>query len=257
MRQRLGAEAGGGPAGRRRRWSSWPGRRARRSTRPSRACRPAASPTSTPPARRWPTCSGRWRCATSTPPASRRSGPPAPTLRLARGARGGRGAGRAVPRRHRPGTRRRCGPRRQQVKEAAPRIARIRERLRKLTPDPQQAMTPGDRQKLDRAGREAAGAGAAGRRAAAEARPLAEKAPIFPPQAAGAAGREPRPHGVGRRRAAGAQPAARPRRAGGGAGAARRVQEGARADGQAGEGRPGRRLPVPVRRDRRGRRARG
>ncbi len=76
----------------------------------------------------------------------------------------------------------------QQVKEAAPRIARIRERLRKLTPDPQQAMTPGDRQRLS----ELAGKQQGLERQAGELQQklaqLAEKAPIFPPQAQGLLG---------------------------------------------------------------------
>ncbi len=75
-----------------------------------------------------------------------------------------------------------------QVKEAGPRIARIRDRLRKLTPDPQQAMTPGDKQRLA----ELAGAQAGLERKAGELQQklgaLAEKAPIFPPQAQGLLG---------------------------------------------------------------------
>jgi hypothetical protein len=75
-----------------------------------------------------------------------------------------------------------------QVKEAAPRIARIRERLRKLTPDPQQAMTPADRQRLA----ELAGKQRGLEREAGELQQklsqLAEKAPIFPPQAQGLLG---------------------------------------------------------------------
>lgn len=75
-----------------------------------------------------------------------------------------------------------------QVKEAAPRIARIRERLRKLTPDPRQAMTAGDRQKLS----ELAGKQQGLERQAGELQQklgaLAEKAPIFPPQAQGLLG---------------------------------------------------------------------
>ena len=75
-----------------------------------------------------------------------------------------------------------------QVKEAAPRIARIRDRLRRLTPDPQQAMTPGDRQRLA----ELAGQQQGLERQAGELQQklgqLAEKAPIFPPQAQGLLG---------------------------------------------------------------------
>jgi hypothetical protein len=75
-----------------------------------------------------------------------------------------------------------------EVKEAAPRIARIRDRLRKLTPDAQQAMTPGDRQKLA----ELAGQQQGLERQAGELQQklgqLAEKAPIFPPQAQGLLG---------------------------------------------------------------------
>ena len=75
-----------------------------------------------------------------------------------------------------------------QVKEAAPRIARIRERLRKLTPDPAQAMTPGDKQRLS----ELAGQQQGLERQAGELQQklaqLAEKAPIFPPQAQGLLG---------------------------------------------------------------------
>jgi hypothetical protein len=75
-----------------------------------------------------------------------------------------------------------------QVKEAAPRIARIRDRLRALTPDAQQAMTPGDRKKLS----ELAGQQQGLERQAGELQQklsqLAEKAPIFPPQAQGLLG---------------------------------------------------------------------
>jgi hypothetical protein len=75
-----------------------------------------------------------------------------------------------------------------QVKEAAPRIARIRERLRKLTPDQEQAMRPGDRKRLA----ELAGKQQGLERQAGELQQklgaLAEKAPIFPPQAQGLLG---------------------------------------------------------------------
>ncbi len=74
------------------------------------------------------------------------------------------------------------------VQEAAPRIARIRERLAKLTPDARQAMTPGDQQKLA----ELAGQQQGLERQAGELQQklsqLAEKAPIFPPQAQGLLG---------------------------------------------------------------------
>jgi hypothetical protein len=76
----------------------------------------------------------------------------------------------------------------EQVKEAGQRIARIRDRLGKLTPDAGQAMTPGDRQQLG----ELAGKQQALERQAGELQQklsqLSEKAPIFPPQAQGLLG---------------------------------------------------------------------
>jgi hypothetical protein len=75
-----------------------------------------------------------------------------------------------------------------QVKEAAPRIARIRDRLARLAPDPRQAMTPADKKKLD----ELAGKQQGLERQAGELQQrlsqLSEKAPIFPPQAQGLLG---------------------------------------------------------------------
>jgi DNA repair exonuclease SbcCD ATPase subunit len=75
-----------------------------------------------------------------------------------------------------------------QVKEAAPRIARIRERLARLTPDATQAMTPADKQKLaELAGRQQGLERQAGELQQKLAQ-LSEKAPIFPPQAQGLLG---------------------------------------------------------------------
>jgi hypothetical protein len=77
---------------------------------------------------------------------------------------------------------------RKHAKAAAPRIARIREQLARLTPDPRQAMTPGDKQRLA----ELAGQQQALERKAGELQQklqqLAEQAPIFPPQAQGQLG---------------------------------------------------------------------
>jgi hypothetical protein len=81
-----------------------------------------------------------------------------------------------------------AAPAQAQVKEATSRIARIRDRLRKLAPDPRQAMTPADQQRLA----ELAGTQQGLERQAGELQQklsqLAEKAPIFPPQAQGLLG---------------------------------------------------------------------
>ncbi len=74
------------------------------------------------------------------------------------------------------------------VKEAAPRIARIRERLGKLTPDPRQAMTPGDRRKAAELAARQQGLERQAGELQQKLGALAEKAPIFPPQAQGLLG---------------------------------------------------------------------
>ena len=75
-----------------------------------------------------------------------------------------------------------------QVKEAAPRIARIRDRLAKLTPDPRQAMTPRDRQELSELAGKQQGLEQQAGELLQRLSQLAEKAPIFPPQAQGLLG---------------------------------------------------------------------
>ena len=107
-----------------------------------------------------------------------------PTQRLGQALEEDAGAGRALPRRHRQGRRPSCGrPRRRsrRRRRASPASATG---CRKLTPDPQQAMTPADRQQLA----ELAGKQQGLERQAGELQQklsqLAEKAPIFPPQSA-------------------------------------------------------------------------